>query len=122
MPDFEVFKDRGTRRQDQRPAVTLQTKGVMAMNPAAYEALGSPEAVELLYAQKAETIGIRAVDPSVAHAYRPRKQKGGHARSVAAQAFFSHYGIHVDATRRYPARMIGDVLAIDLSQPVDGQG
>jgi hypothetical protein len=119
MLEFEVFKDRGTRRRTERPIVTLQTKGVIALNPAAYEALGSPEAVELLYAPRARTIGIRAADPSLPHAYKPRQQKRAQVRSVAAQAFLKHYGIEVAVTRRYPARMIDDVLAIDLNQRED---
>src|SRR3954469_16988906 len=101
MLDFEGFRDRGTRRRDDHPTVTLQTKGVITMNPAAYEALGAPVAVELLYASQARTIGIRAVDPSQAHAYRPRQQKGGHARSVSAQAFLKHYGIKIAMNRCY---------------------
>jgi hypothetical protein len=121
MFDFEVFRDRGTRRRDALPSVTLQTKGVIALNSAAYEALGSPEAVELLYAPQAKTIGVRKADPSLAHAYKPRQQKGGHMRSVAAQAFLRHYDIQVNSTRRYPARMMGDILAFDLGKSVDGQ-
>ena len=121
MPEFEVFRERGLRSRDQQLRVTFQTKGAIALNPAAFEALGSPEAVELLYADRDRLVGIRATDPSTSHAYTPRQHKHGRARSIAARAFFSHYGIRVEATRRYSARMLGDVLAVDLDQPLDHQ-
>jgi hypothetical protein len=117
--DFEVFKDRGARRRKDRPVVTLQKKQIMALNPAAYEALGSPVAVELLYAAKARTIGIRAADPAQPHAYVLRQPKRSQTRVVSVQAFLGHYGIEVLATERYPATMIGDVLAVDLNRQTE---
>ena len=35
---------------------------------------------------------------------------------VAAAAFLKHYEIEVKATERYPATMIGDVLAVDFTR------
>ena len=116
MLDFEVFKDRGSKKLNEEPRVTLQKKGVIGLNLPAYEMLGAPEAVELLYAPKARTIGIRAADPALPHAYRPRLPKGGNTRLVAAIAFFKRYGIMIGSIERYPAKMVGDVLAIDLSE------
>lgn len=116
MLDFEVFKERGSRTRKERPLVTIQKKGVLALNVAALEALGSPEAVELSYAPKARTIGIRAADPALAHTYGLRQPKGSQTRLVAAVAFLKHYDIEVRATERYPATMMGDVLAIDLTR------
>ena len=122
MLDFEVFKDRGSKKINEEPRVTLQKKGVIALNQSAFELLGSPQAVELLYAPKARTMGIRAADPALSHAYSPRLPKGGYTRLVAAIAFFKRYGIAVEAIERYPAKMLGDVLAIDLSQREAEQG
>jgi hypothetical protein len=116
MLDFEVFKERGARTRKELPLVTIQKKGVMALNVAAFEALGSPQAVELLYAPKAKTIGIRAADPALPHTYNLRQPKVSQTRLVAAVAFLNHYEIRVEATERYPATMMGDVLAIDLTR------
>ena len=37
MFDFEVFHERGRQRREENPIATLQTKGVITLNPAAYE-------------------------------------------------------------------------------------
>lgn len=116
MLDFEVFKERGARRQEKQPVVTIQKKGVLTLNPAAIEALGTPPAVELLFAPQARTIGIRAADPSLSHVYNLRQPSRSRTRIVAAAAFLRHYGIEADTTQRYLALMMGDILAVDLSQ------
>ncbi len=118
--DFEVFRGRAAKTRKNLPTVSLQKKGVISLNPAAYEAIGSPKAVELLYAPKARVIGIRAADPDLTHSYPARVPKGGQTRLIAAVAFFNHYGIAVEKIRRYPATMVGDVLAIDLNQREEG--
>lgn len=116
MLDFEVFKERGQRVMERQPLITIQKKGIMTLNEAAFEALGAPQAVELLYAPQARTVGVRAVEPSLSHAYTLRKPARGRTRIVAAAAFLKHYDIQIEAIRRIPARMVGDILAADLTQ------
>ena len=57
MADFEVF----TRRMVplvKQPTATLQKRGTMSLNKAAHVALGSPDAVELLYDRAEQIIGM----------------------------------------------------------------
>jgi hypothetical protein len=69
LPQFETFtKRRGMI--DKTPAMTLQMGGGMGFNQAAYEALGEPKAVELLFAPAERIIGVRAIDPEATHAYK----------------------------------------------------
>lgn len=117
MPDFEVYKAKASKPQQAQPVVAIQRKGALAINGAAFEALGSPEAVELLYARKERIIGIRAADPEQAHAYPTRKPKGGLARLVSAAGFLKHYGIGVDRLMHYPATMVDGILSVDLDHP-----
>ena len=91
--------------------------GTISLNAAAYEALGSPDAVELLFARKDRITGIRAADPNPPHTYPTRIQKGGTARVVSASSFFSHYSISLKASERHPAMLIGDLLQVDLTAP-----
>jgi hypothetical protein len=78
--------------------------------------LGQPEAVELLFDRDEQVMGFRAVPKDVAHAYAVRAQKNASSHLVSGRAFNQYYGITADASRRFPASMVDDVLAIDLKE------
>jgi hypothetical protein len=86
------------------------------MDRAAYSLLGEPEQVELLYDPGARLIGLRAVGTDVSHAYPVRQQKSSSSLLVSGRAFTRFYGVSTDVARRYSAKMIGNVLAIDLNE------
>jgi hypothetical protein len=116
MREFETF----TRRMVplvKKPAVTIQKRGTMTLNKAAYVALGAPEAVELLYDKKNNVMGIRPINPEVDHAYpmRPQANKEDGPFIVSGAAFTKYYGIKTDEARRYNAEIEDGVLIIDLS-------
>lgn len=118
MPPFEVFT-RNTRTNAGQPQVTIQRRGNLSLNRAAYTALGEPQAVELLYDARNRTVGLRAVEVSVEHAY-PVRSQGGKTTGpylVAGIGFAKHHGIDTATARRYPAVMDGGVLCVDLSGP-----
>ena len=110
---FEVFTRRSAPRTEL-PRATLQKQGILAVNEAAYALLGAPRAVELLYDRAAGVIGLRAVHPSLPHAYAIRRRGKSRSYHVAVAGFARHYGIPMDATRTYPAEKRGDVLAVRL--------
>lgn len=116
MPNFEVFNRRAAPVTTQ-PLVTIQKRGTMSFNRAAFEALGEPAAVELLFDRQERIVGFRPVDVDVPHAYRPRKQGHTHNYLVAGQAFTQHFGIETGTARRYPAAMLDAVLVVDLKLP-----
>ncbi len=120
MPQFEVFKKRMVPLT-KVPYVTLQKRGTISFNQAAHAALGSPDAIELLYDPEERVIGVRAVDPSVEHAYPTRGVGGDQGKAtrtflVSGAAFVKFYGIPNDISTRYPAHMEDDILFIDLKQ------
>jgi hypothetical protein len=114
MP-FEVFKKRFAPLVKQ-PYVTLQKKGIMSINKAAYLALGSPEAIELLYDREAKIIGLRPVEPSVEHAYPIRNagDTSANAFLLSGTAFTHYYEIPTPTSVRYPATIEEGMLRIDL--------
>ncbi|NJC15644.1 hypothetical protein F4558_005470 [Micromonospora profundi] len=117
MANFQVF----TRRMVplvKQPAVTIQKRGNMSVNRAAFVALGEPQAVELLYDPAENIVGFRAVPTDTEHAYpmRPQGQKEDGPYIVAGMAFTKYYGIDTTISRRWPATMQDDVLCIDLKQ------
>lgn len=125
MPRWEVFDKRATPATPE-PMVTIQKDALISFNRAAYEALGEPEAVELLYDRTDKIIGMRPTNKHSKHAYTVRKQGSSSSYLVSGRAFISHYRIDLGNTsRRYEAQMFGNVLGIDLNREsieVHGRG
>jgi len=87
------------------------------MNAPAHAALGSPEAVELLFDREDRRIGIRAVDPSTEHAYLVRPLGRSSSWLVSGRAFTVYYGIPTEVAHRWVARMDEGMLIVDLKEP-----
>ena len=115
MP-FETFK-RQRLKPGAEPLVTIQKKGVLSLNRAAYVALEEPQAVELLYDRDARLIGLRKADSSVEHAYAIRTFGKGGTWLVSGTAFTNYYDIDTSVPTRRAGRMDGGVLIIDLNDP-----
>ncbi|MBX6765165.1 MAG: hypothetical protein K6T51_10995 [Rubrobacteraceae bacterium] len=95
--------------------VTIQRSGNFSLNKAAYDLLGSPEAVELLFDRERQLVGFRKTDPDNPRAFGLRAQgKNAVSFMIAGRAFTRHYGIDTTAARRYPVQMQDDILVLDL--------
>lgn len=116
MADFETFSRRMLSLQAQ-PSVTVQRRGSMTLNQSALQALGQPDAVELLYDRTASIIGLRGVDPRAETAYQVRRASRSASGPwvISAMAYTKFYGIDTSVTRRWPAYLDGDVLCVDLT-------
>lgn len=123
MANFESFSRRMLPLQSD-PCVTIQKRGSMSLNRSAFEALGSPGSVELLYDRDAAVIGLRPTSTHADNAYHVR----GSGRSdsgpwlISAMAFVKFYGIDVAVTRRWPARLEDGVLCVDLTAQASERG
>lgn len=127
MVDLEGFETfvKGVSTRSKKPTVTMQRRGIMSFNPAAYEALGSPETVELLYSSARKMIAVRPVDASQAsHAITMRgvggkaaAKNGKGAMLLAATAFCQAYDIDTTETVRRDVEVSDGVLVIDLNDP-----
>src|ERR1700728_368181 len=118
MPQFEVFRKRMAPLV-KTPYVTIQKRGVLSINAAAYTALGQPEAVELLYDPDEKIVGLRRTERDSEHAY-PVRTTASQSEStfmVSATAFTKYYGIDTTTSVRRPARMDSEVLCVDLKDP-----
>ncbi len=115
MPNFETFTKRMTPLVKQ-PYVTIQKRGTISLNASAHAALGSPEAIELLYDSGEQIVGFRGVPKTAEHAYPLRAQAGKSVGPyiVSGTAFVRYYGIETTVSRRFVATMQDDVLCIDL--------
>ena len=118
MPNFIEFSRQDSRRDDD-PMFTLQTRGLISMNQAAYKALGEPAAVALLYDTGDGLVALRKVPRTYANGYYVRKQGNSNSYLVAAQGFVSFNKIACDVSRRFVGHDYGDSMwGFDLAQGV----
>lgn len=126
MPEefhFITFESHHKRVMDA-PMVSLLKMGHMTLNRAAFEALNSSKSVELLFDPDQRVIGLRPVDPEVAHAITVRtKGENKNTYIIGIVSFSKLFKIDLSISRRYRAEAKGDLLIIDLKQPgipIDG--
>ena len=115
MP-FELFTDRNVRKVTAEPLVTLQRSGGFALNQAAYEALGEPKRIELLYDRDERIIGFRPTEDAQAHTYPVSQANASHYYTFSGHAFRTHYGLDERDTGRFRARLIDGLLTVDLKE------
>ncbi len=98
------------------PEVTIQKHARVTLNGTAAEALGLPEAVEFLYSEEEQIMGIRAAEPGSSRSYRLRKGGRGTSYHTSGEAFIKGYGIPHERATRYKAEVDGDMLLVDLKR------
>jgi hypothetical protein len=105
MPRFVEF-ERESAGSAETPMFTLQARGLLSLNHAAYRALGQPDHVALLYDEEEQVVGVRLAAEESANAHRVRAQGGSYI--VGAQKFTSHYGIRPLVAQRFVAHDYGN--------------
>jgi len=113
MRDWEVY-DRKAKPRVTEPHVTLQASGTFSMNAAAYEALGSPDAVDLMYSRSDKVVGFRPSEPGAPHSYPIKPQQNARTFQTGGKAFCTYFGIPTGQARRFAAKMVEGVLEVDL--------
>jgi hypothetical protein len=108
MPNFEEFDRQDSHVVPDEPMFTLQTRGTLSLNLAAFKALGEPAAVVLLYDPEEGIIALRKVARNHHNGYPVRKQGASRSYIVAATGFTSYHKINTDDSRRYAGRNYGD--------------
>lgn len=115
---FEVFNKK-LAPLTKGPSVTIQKRGLISINRAAFAMLGEPSAVELLFDRESRVIGLRAIDETAAHAYplRPQSNKQGTGPLIlAGTAFTQYYEIDTAVSKRWVPTLVDGMLCIDLKQ------
>jgi len=113
----------GAERDQAR--VTLNKKKVFLLNPPAYNALGDPAAVEMLFDEARKVIGLKPTDPQRRNAFRLKPKKGGRFKVITASAFCTHFGIEVERTVLFEhVNMDSEgVLMLDMAKTINvGRG
>lgn len=118
MPQFETFTKRMIPLK-RDPHITIQKRGTMSLNKSAYVALGSPDAVELLYDTGERIVGLRPADSLAEHAHTVRASttSGSGTFAISAMAFTKFYDIDTTRSLRWAAYLDDGVLCINLNDP-----
>jgi|SRR5260370_38443004 len=113
MDEFEVF-DKYHSRSVKEIFVTIQRRGNFSLNRAAFQALGSPQFIELLFNRAKHLIGFRPTDSANGRAIPIRKQGSSDSYMIAGLTFTKEYEIDTSVARRYTAKMQDHMLVVDL--------
>jgi len=108
MPKFEEFTRAESRASRGGPMFSLQARGLISLNHAAFAALGEPEAVALLYDATEQIVAMRKVPRSYPNAYVVRKQQQAQSYLVGARGFIAHYNIPIQRALRFGGQDFGD--------------
>ena len=111
----EITRD-GTKAQWAGLYVTMNGKGSIVMNRAAFEKMGEPKAFLLLYDPANNTIGLKPTALQMKNAY-PTLKSGPHGgRRVSAYRLLKERGIHIKETLEFPDAEIDEdgILLLNL--------
>ncbi|MFT3743938.1 MAG: hypothetical protein QM785_06540 [Pyrinomonadaceae bacterium] len=95
--------------------VTMGKRGEFYLNKAAWEALGEPEAVELMFDLGRAVIGMQKVDPWVEDTFPVKAKNTSSGRIIRANPFVVHHQIKPPRTVIFnKAHMDEGVLSLPL--------
>jgi hypothetical protein len=107
MPNFVEFSREDVRKGDE-PMFTLQKRGLISFNQAAFKALGEPAAVALLFDPDENIVALRRVSRTHQNGYHVRKQANSQSYLVGAQGFSTFHKIPTEVPRRFIGHDYGD--------------
>ena len=118
---WEVFTGKSRAYSDVvEPRVTLG-RNTFYLNGKAFEVLGAPAAVELMFLGNERIIGLRPVDPTQRNAFRVRQHgKTGNYKRIPASAFCRHIRLDTRRTVLFDQPEIDNdgVLLLDMNSTI----
>jgi len=117
---FTVY-EKGSAPVPTTPSVTIQRRGMFSINRAAFEGLGKPEGVELLWDADRKAIAMRPAPLSNQNSYPLRPQGAKDTERgpwlVAGTLFTQFIGLNTDEAYRWTPVFEDGMLVIDVSKP-----
>ncbi len=118
---WQMFQGAPNRLGWGGPRVTLNSRGVLLINAKGYEALGSPEAVEIGFDLANASIGLRPSDARRTNAF-PVRGNLSHRYPyyvVHAAPFCDFYNIRPERTMRFThVRLEDGIMVLDIRTSV----
>lgn len=116
---FTVY-EKGSAPVSTVPTLTIQKRGLLSMNRAAYEMMDSPDAVELLWDADRRVIGLRSAPVDGPNSYPVRAQSADSSKGpllIAGSLFTRFIGLDTSEAKRWVPQMEQGVLCVDLNKP-----
>jgi hypothetical protein len=114
--EWKELKRGGTRAQWAGIYVTMNKKGTIAMNRAAYDRLDQPEAVNIMYDPANCSIGLKRTGKNMRNAY-PIHRSGRHGgRKISAYRLITECGVVIKDTIEFtdPEIDLEGILVLNL--------
>lgn len=116
---FKVF-EKGSAPVSTVPTATIQKRGLISLNRAAYALIDEAVGVELLWDGERRLIGIRPAPIESPNAYPARPQSSSSNRGpilIAGNLFMRFIGLDTSEAHRWVPAVVDGVLCIDLKEP-----
>ena len=115
LEGFELFTEH-RRHNASEPIVSIHAKGVIALNGAALDRMGQPEAVELLFNPERRVIALRPTTPSRTAVPVRFPNKGSRSAVVSAKSFLDRYGVNTEKATSLDVQFVGPVALLSLPE------
>lgn len=115
---FQVY-EKGSAPVPTTPSITIQKRGLLSINRAAFEAIGKPEGVELLWDAERKAIALRPAPLTNQNAY-PVRAQGSAERGpwlIAGTLFTQFIGLDTSDAYRWTPSVEDGLLVVDVSKP-----
>jgi hypothetical protein len=116
--DWEEYRGAGSRNP-LAPRVTIIRYSQIHLNRAAYELLGCPAQVLLLYDARHRRIGLRAAPEASPYSHRVKQQTATRSTYavLGSRPFIRHYGLECGRLIEFShIQMEDDIMMLDLDQ------
>lgn len=118
---WETFEGRQHRHDARKePRITLGPKGTIYMNRFAFDALGGPAAVEILFDGNRRVIGLKPTDPRKRNAFVIKDHGTGNYKRLSISSFCQHVRIKMDRTYMFDGVELTDdgVMLLDMAKMI----
>ena len=112
---FRDFTETRTRADSYTPRVTVQSKGNVGLNAAAFKALGEPEAVVFRYDEEGRAFALRPARPGEKGAVKVRKQNAANSYVIGAKSF-SNFMRFPDVLQSFTPSVVDGMLVVELAE------
>lgn len=115
---WTVFNGKPNRAMKDKIRVTINLKGALILNQKAFQDLGRPMAVELMFDRTYGVIGVKKTRPDAHNAFPVKKASKGNAYRINANPFCLFFDLRVEKTTLFLDPFINpdDVLELNLAK------
>lgn len=113
LDGFELFTEH-RKHNASEPIITIHAKGVFALNGAALDRMGNPEAVELLFNAERRMVAMRPATPGRTSVVVRFPNKGSRSAVVSAKSFLDRCGVNTDKALSLDVEFVGPVALLTL--------